>query len=73
MINKIRVIDVVEKVGEKFALVELQLTVGSIQTSIPAEQLIKAGQECVNHEQSGHDKINMVKLAENLVFGGQNE
>jgi hypothetical protein len=71
MINKIRVINVVEKEGEKFALVELQLTVGSIQTSIPAEQLIKAGQNCVNHEQD--QGIDMVKLAENLVFGGQNE
>ena len=68
MINKIRVIDVVEEEGEKFALVELQLTVGSIQTSIPAEQLINAGQKCVNHEQD--QRINMVKLAENLVLGG---
>ena len=70
MIHKIRVINVVEEEGEKFALVELELAVGSIRTSVAAEQLIKAGQACENHEQGeAHDKIDMVKFAENVVLG----
>ena len=89
MIHKIRVVDVVEEEGERFALVELNLTEGHLQTSIPAEQLIKAGQACENHEiAKAHDaaaSLDMAKLADDMLEsmnklacmgnlkGGQNE
>ena len=70
MIEKVQLREVTEQGGERFALVRMEMTVGHIYTSIPAEQLIQAGRACENQEQGeAHDKLDMVKFAENVVLG----
>ena len=70
MIEKVQLLEVTEQGGERFALVRMEMTVGHIYTSIPAEQLIQAGRACENQEQGeAHDKLDMVNFAENVVLG----
>ena len=75
MIEKVQLLEVTEQGGERFALVRMEMTVGHIYTSIPAEQLIQAGRACENHEQGkAHDSgLDLAAEADNILasIGGR--